>query len=76
MSDFLRGFRFHLSSFLRKFETGNLERKLIPQRLKEDLWIWKKVIETAKLGLPIAETFEAPPPFSVHLRFGRGGGSF
>jgi hypothetical protein len=57
MSDFLQGFRFHLSSFLRKFETGNPARKLIPQRLKEDLWIWRKVIETAKLGLLIAETF-------------------
>jgi hypothetical protein len=42
MSDFLQGFRFHLTSFLRKFEMGSPERKLIPQRLKDDLWIGKR----------------------------------
>ncbi len=62
MSDFLQGFRFHLTSFLRKFESTDPKAKLIPQQLEDDLWIWKKVINTAKLGLPLAESFEAPPP--------------
>ncbi len=73
MSEFLQGFRFHLSGFLRKFETNDPERKIIPQMLKEDLWVWKKVVDAAKLGLPLAETFEAPPPLSVHFCFRRGG---
>ncbi len=73
LSEFLQGFRFHLSGFLRKFGTNDPERKIISQMLKEDLWIWKKVIDAAKLGLPLAETFEAPPPFSAHFCFRRGG---
>jgi hypothetical protein len=63
MSDFLYGFRFHLTSFLRKFETIDPTAKLIPQPLKDDLWVWKKVINAAKLGLPLAGSLESPPPF-------------
>ncbi len=64
MSDFLREFRFQITTFLRKFEPEGAGKKLIPQGLKEDLWIWKKVINTSRMGLPLAETFEAPPPYS------------
>ncbi len=74
MSDFLHGFRFHLTSFLRKFETIDPTAKLIPQPLKDDLWVWKKVINAAKLGLLLAGSFESPPPLPDHLCFGRRGG--
>jgi hypothetical protein len=74
MSDFLRGFRFQITSFLRKFEpeeTGKklvpTGKKLVPEGLKEDLWILKKVINAARMGLPLAETFEAPPPVSTKI---------
>ncbi len=74
MSNFLQGFRFHLTSFLRKFETIDPKAKLIPQLLKDDLWVWKKVINAAKLGLPLARSFESPPPLPDHLHFRRSGG--
>jgi hypothetical protein len=76
MSDFLQGFRFHLSSFLRKFELGDQASKIIPQMLKDDLWIWKKVIESARLGLPLAESFEAPPLFPCTFVSDAAGAAF
>jgi hypothetical protein len=76
ISEFLQGFRFHLSGFLRKFGTNDPERKIIPQMLKEDLWVWKKVIDAAKLGLPLAETFEAPPLFPCTFVSDAAGAAF
>jgi hypothetical protein len=76
MSEFLQGFRFHLSAFLRKFEVETHRSKLIPQQLKDDLWIWKKVIEAAKLGLPLAETLEAPPLFPCTFISDAAGAAF
>jgi hypothetical protein len=76
MSDFLLGFRFHLSSFLRKFEPGDKANRIIPQMLKDDLWIWKKVIEAARLGLPLAESFEAPPLFPCTFVSDAAGAAF
>jgi hypothetical protein len=63
MSDFLLGFRFHLTSLLRKFSDGEAKKKLIPAALKDDLWVWKKMIEAAKGGLPLGGFFEIPPLF-------------
>ncbi len=63
MSDFLLGFRFHLVAFLRKFDEGGPGKKLIPAELKDDLWIWKKVICAARNGIPLGEFFENPPLF-------------
>ncbi len=76
MSDFLLGFRFHLSSFLRKFEPDDQANKIILQMLKDDLWIWKKVIESARLGLPLAEWFEAPPLFPCTFVSDAAGAAF
>jgi hypothetical protein len=60
--DFMLGFRHHLIHLLSKF--GNAEpnaRRLVPQRLKEDLWVWKKVVAESRLGLPLGEIFGNPP---------------
>jgi hypothetical protein len=63
MCDFMAGFRFHIVELLAKFGTGNRpeERKLISNSLKEDLWIWKKTVAAARLGLPIRNVSENPP---------------
>jgi hypothetical protein len=66
MSDFLRGFRFHMTTFLGKFEPEGVGKKLIPQNLEDNLWVWKKVINAARLGLPLAETLETPPFFRLN----------
>jgi hypothetical protein len=76
MSDFLQGFRYHLISFLRKFESINPKTKLIPSQLKDDFWIWKKVINAARLGLPLAESFEAPPLFPYTFVSDAAGAAF
>jgi hypothetical protein len=76
MSDFLRGFHFQITSFLRKFEPEEAGKKLIPEGLNEDLWIWKKVINAARMGLPLAETFEAPPLFPLKFVSDAAGAAF
>jgi hypothetical protein len=43
--DFMLGFRHHLIQTLGKFSgIDPAERKLVPERLKEDLWVWKKAV--------------------------------
>jgi hypothetical protein len=34
---------------------------LIPDQLKEDLWVWKKAVAASRLGLPRKEIFGNPP---------------
>jgi hypothetical protein len=59
---FMLTFRHHLIDLLQKFDPINQkERKIINERLKEDLWVWKQAIAVSRLGLPLAETFDAPP---------------
>jgi hypothetical protein len=76
MSDFLRGFRFQLTAFLRKFEPEWKGKKLIPQGLKDDMWVWKKVINASRLGLPLAEPTEAPPLFPLKFVSNTAGAAF
>jgi hypothetical protein len=59
---FMLGFRHHLIELLGRFSSGKPdEKKLISPRLKEDLWVWKKVVATSRLGFPLGEIFGAPP---------------
>jgi hypothetical protein len=76
MSDFLLGFRFQLTTFLRKFEPEETGKKLIPQGLKEDLWVWKKVIHSSRLGLPLTEKLETPPLFPLNFVSDAAGAAF
>jgi hypothetical protein len=76
MSDFLLGFRFQLTTFLRKFEPEATGKKLIPQELKEDLWVWKKVIHSSRLGLPLTEKLETPPLFPLNFVSDAAGAAF
>ncbi len=52
MSHFLLGFRFHLVGLLKRFEEKENERRLVPRELKDDLWIWKKFISSARGAFP------------------------
>ena len=63
MSDFLRSYKFNILWLLRKFDGLETERKLISQELKDDLWVWKKVISEARNGIPIRDIFDEPPLF-------------
>jgi hypothetical protein len=76
MCDFLRGFRFHITTFLRKFESEGATKKLIPEILKDDLWVWKKVINTARLELPLTGALEAPPLFPQRFVSDAAGAAF
>lgn len=58
--EFMKGFRYNLLELLKKFEGNEKTRKLIGQNVKDDLWIWKKVISGSKEGLPLGEIFEEP----------------
>ncbi len=74
---FMLGYRHHLIELLGKFSSGKPdERRLISARLKEDLWVWKKVVAASRLGLPLGEIFGAPPPGKNLVCFGCGGGGF
>jgi hypothetical protein len=57
------GFRFHLVELLGRFGAGQNpeEKRLIPQILKDDLWVWKKAVAAARLGLPLRNVHENPP---------------
>jgi hypothetical protein len=60
--EFMLGFRHHLIQLLGKFGNENSNSKrLILDRLKEDLWVWKKAVATSRLGLPLREIFGNPP---------------
>jgi hypothetical protein len=63
MSDFLMGFRYHLVAFLKKFHGEPDEKRIVPKELKDDLWIWLKVINGARGGLPLGDIMETPPLF-------------
>ncbi len=54
--EFMLGFRHHLIQLLGKFGNENsASKRLIPDQLKEDLWVWKKAVATSRLGLPLKE---------------------
>ncbi len=76
MSNFLMGFRFHLVGFLKKFGANEKENCLIPNELKDDLWVWKKVINTARNGIPLGETFGEPPLFPLKFVSDAAGAAF
>jgi hypothetical protein len=61
--EFMLGFRFHLVELLGRFGAGQRpgEKRLIPQILKDDLWVWKKAVAAARLGLPLRNVHENPP---------------
>jgi hypothetical protein len=76
MSNFLMGFRFHLVGFLKKFGVNEKEVRLIPRELKDDLWIWKKVINTARTGVPLGESYGEPPLFPLNFVSDAAGAAF
>jgi hypothetical protein len=61
--DFMLGFRFHLVELLGKFgaEGNPEERRFVSLALKDDLWVWKKAVATARLGLPLRDVTDLPP---------------
>jgi hypothetical protein len=65
MSDFMMGFRFQLVSFLRKFGEDEKGNRLTPKELKDNLWIWKKMIDAARRGIPLGKLCEDPPLFPL-----------
>jgi hypothetical protein len=65
-----------LTSFLRKFEPDSVGKKLIPLALKDDLWVWKKAINSSRQGLPLAEFFDAPPLFLIEFVSDAAGAAF
>jgi hypothetical protein len=66
--EFMAGFRHHLIQLLARFgDSEPFDRRLVPERLKEDLWIWKKVVSESRLGFPLGEIFENPPLKTVNF---------
>jgi hypothetical protein len=61
MHVFMNGFRFHIVQLLANFGDDEKTRKLVGSALKNDLWIWKKCINTAVRGFPIPEPWCRPP---------------
>ncbi len=59
------GFRYNLVKLLGKFEEGKGDRKLVSAALKDNLWIWKKVINSDRVGLPLCKNFERPTLFPL-----------
>jgi hypothetical protein len=65
--EFMLGFRHHLISLLGKFggHDDPSQKRLIPDPLKQDLWIWNKV----QVGIPHKSYFWKPPfelnPFCI-----------
>jgi hypothetical protein len=76
MSNFLMGFRFNLVGLLKRFRENETERRLIPRELKDDLWIWKKLICSARGGLPRRELYEEPPLFPLKFVSDAAGAAF
>lgn len=76
MFDFSKAFRFHLLHFLLKFQDNDLVSKIIPNRVKEDLNIWKRFIWAAEKGLPISDPPSLPPFSSIICISDAAGASF
>jgi len=74
--DFLRNFKINLLILLRKFEGNENARKLINRELKDDLWVWKKVISHARNGIPLRNIFGEPPLFPQRFISDAAGAAF
>jgi len=74
--DFLRNFKINLLILLRKFEGCDTSKKLINQELKDDLWVWKKVISHARNGIPLRDIFGEPPLFPKRFISDAAGAAF
>jgi len=74
--DFLRNFKINLLTLLRKFEGDELTKKLINRELKDDLWVWKKVISQAREGIPLRNIFGEPPLFPKKFISDAAGAAF
>jgi hypothetical protein len=56
----MKSFKFNLLELLNKFK-GQEGRKIIPEALKKDLWVWKKCIADSRQGYPIRGFVDEPP---------------
>jgi hypothetical protein len=56
----MKSFKFNLLELLNKFK-GQEGRKIIPEALKKDLWVWKKCIADSRQGYPIRRFVDEPP---------------
>jgi hypothetical protein len=64
--EFMKGFRFNILALLNKFE-GKEGKKIIPNSVKEDLWVWKKCIADSRYGFAIGEFLKHPPLFTERI---------
>ncbi len=56
----MKSFKFNLLQLLNKFQ-GQEGKKIIPEALKRDLWVWKKCIADSRHGYPIRGFVDEPP---------------
>jgi hypothetical protein len=64
--DFMKGFRFNILALLNKFQ-GQEGTKIIPESVRQDLWVWKKCVADSRNGFPIRDIFGAPPLFPLTI---------
>jgi hypothetical protein len=57
---FMKVFFLYLLTLLNKFE-GQEGKKIIPDPVKQDLWVWKKWISDSRNEFPIGKFFKNPP---------------
>jgi len=74
--EFMKGFRYHLLQLLGKFEGNESCNRLVSQKVRDDLLIWKKVISTARSGIPLGDIFGEPPLNVVQFTSDAAGAAF
>lgn len=61
MCEFLNGDQYHLSKLLVGFSEAENQKRIVTEKLKKDLLVWKAVVQEAKQGLPIGDQAWGPP---------------
>lgn len=67
MYQLLKVFRFNLLKLLNSFNGNKNISKIVPTRVKWDLWIWKKAVRDAANGFPLKEAEHGAPWTAVQF---------
>jgi len=76
MMPFSRGFRFNLLELLGSFDPDGQEKRLVKKPLKKDLQVWRNMILTAEIGLPLPDIPRGPPPTTITFISDAAGAAF
>lgn len=65
MSEFMQGYKYHFNKLVTAFGRAESGSRIITEKLKRDLVVWKNNLSAARKGMPIARPPLGPPVTAV-----------